>query len=529
MNARLWWMWLSAVLLGGMLCSPARADDSTGLVVGSKKFPESVLLAELFAQLLEAKGLKVERRPNLGNTAVAFAALRQGNIDVYPEYSGTVLGLLELDRSKVDREMARTVVARGVEREFGLHWGPPLGFNNSYGLAVSRKTARAHHLGSLSDLASLSRQHTLEGALSHEFLSREDGYTPLSKLYRLHATVRGAEHGICYELISKGKVDFIDVYTTEGLIRQHDLTVLSDDLGFFPPYDASYLYGPRAAQSPRALMAFAELAGRLKDDRMRELNRQLEVDGLPVTTVARRFLSRFVEGSSAGTNPIESRKKLGFFELVAQDKNELAGHVARHLELTLWAMFLCILCGVPLGYAATRSRLAGALCLGATGILQTIPGLALLVFAIPVVGAVFEPLGAHSSTLGGAALLALFLYSLLPVVRNTKEGLEGVDPAVLDAATGLGMTRRQRFFMVTLPLALPVILAGVRTSFVITVGTATLAAFVGAGGLGVPILSGLSVQNLTEVWTGAVPAALLALIIDGTFALLQRRLTAGLR
>jgi osmoprotectant transport system permease protein len=191
-------------------------------------------------------------------------------------------------------------------------------------------------------------------------------------------------------------------------------------------------------------------------------------------------------------------------------------------------MFACILFGVPLGYLGTRSRFAGAITLGVSGVLQTIPGLALLVFAIPLVGVVLAPLGAESHTLGGAALLALFLYSLLPVVRNTKEGLLGVDRAVLDAAAGLGMTARQRFRMVTLPLALPVILAGVRTSAVITVGTATLAAFVGAGGLGVPILSGLSVQNLTEVWTGAVPAALLALSIDGGFALLQRHLTKNL-
>ncbi|HEU5073905.1 MAG TPA: ABC transporter permease, partial [Polyangiaceae bacterium] len=216
------------------------------------------------------------------------------------------------------------------------------------------------------------------------------------------------------------------------------------------------------------------------------------------------------------------RKGLGFFELFVHDRQAIWDHFVRHLELTLLAMGLCLMVGLPLGYAATRSSWAASLALGTSGALQTIPSLALLVFAIPIVAALFAPLGQSALVLEGAALVALFLYALLPVVRNTKEGIEGVDVAVIEAARGVGMTERQLLAWVKFPLALPVIIAGVRTSFVITVGGATLAAFVGAGGLGVPIITGLSVQNFAEVWTGAVPAALLALGSDGAFGLMQR-------
>jgi osmoprotectant transport system permease protein len=255
----------------------ARASDGSKLVVGSKKFPESVLLAEIFATLLERQGVEVERRVNLGNTAVAFAALRQGNIDLYPEYSGTVLGLLDVDRAEVDRARTRSVVSRELTARFGLFWGPPLGFDNSYGLAMAEQRAAQHGITTLSDLAELSGKGTLSAALSHEFLSREDGYRPLAKRYGLEAEVRGTEHGVSYDLVAAGKVDFIDVYTTEGLIREHDLVVLGDDKSFFPPYDAAFVYGPRIRSHAKALAALAELTGRLDDDRMRALNQRLEV------------------------------------------------------------------------------------------------------------------------------------------------------------------------------------------------------------------------------------------------------------
>ncbi len=523
--------WLCAGLAATQQSFAQPPPEQDSVVVASKKFPESVLLSELLAQGLEQRGLRVERRFNLGNTAVAYAALQQGSVDVYPEYSGSALGLLGIDRSKLRPDEVTAWVRRSLEPR-GLHWGPALGFDNSYGVAVRPDFARAHSIDTLSDLASFSRKNHLVAAFTHEFLSREDGYRPLARHYGLSASTRATEHAVAYQLLGDRQVDAIDVYTTEGLIAQYGLVVLEDDKGFFPPYQAGYIYGPRLARSAPALAALIELSNALSNTKMRELNRKLEVQGLPAEQVARSFREHWLGAHGSGDAESASlqmgRRQLGFFALLAHDRHALVGHLERHLALTLLAMLLCVLVGVPLGYLASRSQLGATLGLGLSGALQTIPSLALLVLAIPVVAALLTPLGEKNLVLEGAALLALFLYSLLPVVRNTKQGLEGIDPAILDAARGTGMTDRQLLAWVELPLALPVILAGVRTAFVITIGTATLAAFVGAGGLGVPIISGLSVQNFTEVWTGAVPAALLALGSDAGFALLQHRLTRNI-
>ena len=514
------------VLLLLLTSLPASAGPSAPkLVVGSKKFPESALLAELLSQALEAHGLRVERRINLGNTAVAFAALEHGSIDVYPEYSGTLLELLKIERKRLATNSEADLIRHQLKSQYGLFWGPALGFNNSYGMAVRQAFAATHHLRTMSDLARLGRSRPLKAALSHEFLARDDGYAPLARHYGLAFEVRGTEHGVAYQLIAKDKVDVIDVYTSEGLIREHELLVLADDEAFFPNYSAGYVFGPRLAQSAKALRVLNDLSGTLSDTRIRALNHAVEVQGKPLADLARSVLDEAPHKPAPGALRATDRKQLGFWALLAHDRRELWGHVVRHLELTLFGMLLSVLFGIPLGYLASRSTLWASLSLGVSGALQTIPSLALLVLAIPVTTTLLTPLGQGHWALEAAALLALFLYSLLPVVRNTKEGLLGIDRAILEAARGNGMTEAQVLLWVQLPLALPVILAGVRTAFVITVGTATLAAFVGAGGLGVPIISGLSVQNFAQVWTGAVPAALLALTSDALFAVIQRRLT----
>lgn len=517
---------LFAVLIATISAAEDRA--SRAVVVGSKKFPESALLGEMLAQSLERRGITVERRFNLGNTAVAFEALRQGSIDVYPEYSGTALGLLGLDRQRTPANQTVASVRRELSRRHALFWGPPLGFDNSYAIAVREDFAERHQLRTLSDLAAYSRQAKLKVSLSHEFLAREDGYQALARRYDFRAAPKGVEHGVAYQLLADSQSDAIDVYTTEGLIFEYRLRVLTDDHGFFPFYAASYIFSKRVNQDSRALQAVNELSGCLDTSTMRELNRRVEVQGVPVAKVAQDFLDASVGGGATPAPAQELRKQLGFVELLARDRVALTGHLVRHLELVVLAMGLCLLTGLPLGYAATRSPWAASLALGASGALQTIPSLALLVLAIPIVAALLTPLGQSALVLEGSALLALFLYSLLPVVQNTKQGLEGVDPAVVEAARGTGMTERQVLRWVKFPLALPVILAGVRTSFVISIGTATLAAFVGAGGLGVPIITGLSVQNFAEVWTGAVPAALLALATDAAFGVLQRWLKRSL-
>lgn len=201
------------------------------------------------------------------------------------------------------------------------------------------------------------------------------------------------------------------------------------------------------------------------------------------------------------------------------DWHALLVATGEHLELTAIAVGIAVAIGVPLGAYLTRQRFLSAPVLAAVGTIQTVPSLALLGLLIPLMGIGDKP-----------ALVALFLYALLPIVRNTYAGLGGIDPAIVDAARGMGMRPRQILLRIALPQALPVVMGGIRTSTVINVGVATLAALVGAGGLGKFIFRGIAMVDMRTVLMGAVPAALLALALDGLLALLEKRLVpAGLR
>ncbi len=202
----------------------------------------------------------------------------------------------------------------------------------------------------------------------------------------------------------------------------------------------------------------------------------------------------------------------------------LPGYLSAHVRLTLLALTLGVVCSVPLGVLASRRPRLGAVLLAVAGVLQTVPGLALLAALVPLLAALGAP------SIGVLpALIGLFLYSLLPVLRNTVTGLQGVEPALIEAARGVGMTPRQQLVQVELPLAAPVILAGVRTSAVWTVGTATLATPVGAQSLGSYIFSGLQTRNSAAILVGCAASALLALLLDGLLRLVERGLGPGVR
>ena len=188
----------------------------------------------------------------------------------------------------------------------------------------------------------------------------------------------------------------------------------------------------------------------------------------------------------------------------------------RHLFLTAVAVVLAIAIAVPLGIVLTRREALAGPVLGAAGVIQTVPGLALLAFMIPLPGL---GLGARS------AITALFLYALLPIVRNTYAGIKEVDPDVVEAALGMGLYDRQILWRIELPLAMRTIMAGIRTSTVISIGVATLAAFIGAGGLGDPIVTGLQLNDTHLILSGAIPAALLAVAVDFALGRLERVLT----
>ena len=493
---------LCALLLSRPLASSAPAP----VVVGSKPFGESYILAEMFAQLLEARGISVDRRPGLGATELAFRALRAGSIDVYPEYTGTGLLVLLGERPNGNEGAVYARVAEEFPRRFGTRWLPPLGFENTYAIAVRERTADSLGLRTLSDLA--RHAGVLRAGLTPDFIGRADGLPGLSHAYGLHfREVRALLAAVKYRALDAGDVDVVDGYSTDGLIARYHLRVLVDDRGFFPPYEAAALISGRLARdNPAAVATLTELSGRIDVERMRALNRRVEVDGASISRVAADALMELnlIHPSTASRSSVTRQEARSYSESSAA---ALVTLTMRHLLLVGVSLGVAILIALPLGLILERHSLVAEPVIRGVGVVQTLPGIALLAFMIPMLGIGLAP-----------ALVALALYSLYPIVRNTFTGVRGADPKAVDAARALGMTEGQILRQVRLPLAAPVIMAGIRTAAVIDVGTATLAAFIGAGGLGEPIVSGLALSDTRMILSGAIPAALLALLVDVTLA-----------
>lgn len=496
------------------LAAPAGAT----VVVGSKNFEESRLLAEIFAQLLETRtGLAVERRLGLAGTQVCFEALRSGAIDLYPEYTGTglasILGAQPRPGPEGDAAATLALVRREFLARWDLHWLAPLGFENAFELAVPRRLAEARGLATVSDLARISGD--LDAAFGYEFAERPDGLPGLAAVYGLEfASVRRMQQALKVEAVARGEADVLDVYTTDGRIAVHDLVVLDDDRGFFPPYEAAPLVrGATLEAHPEIAAALALVAGALDAETMRALNLRLQEGLEEEAAVAHDALAAL--GLAGGGREIAPAAPggEGFGAYLWRRRGRLAARTAEHLALSAGALLLGVLVAVPLGLALERRRGAAEAVIRAVGLTQTVPSLALLAFMIPLLGVGTVP-----------ALAALWIYSLFPILRNTYTGVRDADPDAVAAAVALGMTGRRALAEIRLPLAAPVIMAGVRTAAVITVGTATLAAFIGAGGLGEPIVTGLQLADTRMILSGAIPAALLALAVDAALGLLERRL-----
>jgi osmoprotectant transport system permease protein len=504
---------LLGLSLGLLFASPARAEGGEARVqVGSKRFTESYILAEIAAALLRSGGdAKVGHEQGLGGTAVTFRALEQGSIDVYPEYTGTIVeAILHSGGSggPSDLPSLRRALA---DKKIGI--SEPLGFNNTYALAVPRERALGRGLRSISDLA---KAKELRIGLSPEFLGRSDGWPGLSTRYGLARERASAlDHGLAYEAMKNGSIDVTDVYSTDAKIKRFDLQVLADDRRFFPAYEAVLLYREDLKdRAPRAFAELRKLEGRIDEATMIELNSQAEIDGRTFASVGEAFVTGKLTAGGAAPTALVSRRGLlsGVIETIRKEG-------PRHLGLSMGALLLSVLIGVPLGIVAARARLFGRVLLSATSVVQTIPSLALLCFFIPLLGTGPLP-----------ALIALFLYGLLPIARNTVAGIEGIPSSLIESAEALGLPARARLLTIQLPLASRTILAGIKTAAVINVGTATLAAFIGAGGFGAPISTGLNLNDTTLILEGAIPAAALALAAEGLFGLLDRVLIPrGLR
>jgi len=459
--------------------------------VGSKQFTESVILAEIAVQTLRAAGVAAEHRRELGGTRVLWEALRARQIDLYPEYTGTISEELLRGAADLPAELTRR----------GMRMGGSLGFENTYAIGMRRSEASRLRIRTLSQLA---QQRKLEIGLTNEFLRRQDGWPRLRKIYGFSdSNVRGMDHQLAYRALRSGDIAATDLYSTDAEIQAADLVVLEDDRHVFPRYDAVLL--ERADLPEEAVHALAQLEGAISPADMIAMNARALLGHVPEAQVAADFL----------------RAKFGVAEdaKVRSAVQRIGRRTVEHLFLVAISLAAAIAVAVPLGILAWRRPRLGQTILTLAGVIQTIPSLALLVFMIPLLG-----IGA------GPALVALFLYSLLPILRGTHAGLTGIAPELRESAEALGLPPRAALRRIELPLATPSVLSGIKTAAVIDVGTATLGALIGAGGYGQSILTGIRLADTGLILEGAVPAGLLALAVQGAFDLAERLLVPrGLR
>jgi osmoprotectant transport system permease protein len=468
--------------------------------IGSKTFTESVILGEIGSQLISEAGAPVIHLRELGGTQILFHALEADELDVYPEYTGTIFGEILSGKKLRDEAALRGELARR-----GVRMSRSLGFNNTYAIGMRAQVAGRLGLRTLSDLR---REASLKFGFSNEFMDRADGWPGLRDRYQLpQRDVRGLDHDLAYRALASGEIDATDLYSTDAEIKAYDLRALDDDLAFFPIYECVWLYrADLQERSPAAFAALVRLEGQISAVEMAGMNARAKIDRLAEDRVAAEFLAaKFGLTTKVGAEPFFAR---------------LLRRLIEHLSLVGLSLAAAIAVAVPLGVVAAHRVRAGSVILAVAGVIQTIPSLALLVFMIPWLGIGVKP-----------ALVALFLYSLLPIVRNTTTGLRDIPPSLRESAQALGLTPAAALWRIELPMAARAILAGIKTAAVINVGTATIGALIGAGGFGQPILTGIRRYDLSMILLeGAIPAALLALAVQGLFDLAERFLVPrGLR
>lgn len=491
------WM-ISLMVIWMATCqSSIRGDDK--ISIGSKMFTESRVLGEMLALLATDAGTSAEHT-SMGGTQLLFKALQAGEIDAYVDYTGTIIKEILADQNVTDGSSLRSALAQRR-----IRMSEPLGFSNNYVLGMREKQAEELQIRKISDL----RDHPeLEIGFSNEFMNRDDGWPGLRIRYQLpHQNVTGLNHDLAYRAIETGAIDVTDLYSTDAEIEYYNLRALVDDLSYFPAYDAVILYrDDLARRAPDVAKALMRLPGRIDEQAMIDMNARAKIDKIGAVRVAADYLQ-----SSLGLS-VAVRERT-YADILLKVTLE-------HLYLVSVSLSAAILIAIPLGILAARQPVAAHVILGGAGILQTIPSIALLVFMMPLLGAKAPP-----------AIAALFLYSLLPIVRNTHAGLTGISPEVRESAEALGLPSAARLWKIELPLASRSILAGIKTSAVINVGTATLGGFIGAGGYGGPIFTGIQRDDINQIlYEGAIPAAVMALLVQGMFEYAERFLVPkGLR
>ncbi len=494
-------VWTAAALA---MLSPAAGSAQevreTEVRFGSKIFTESVILGEMAAHLAQSAGAQVLHRRDLGGTRVLWSALLRGDIDAYPEYTGTISQEILAGSGVSGEEAIRQAMA-----ERGIRMSQILGFNKTYVIGMKEEVAERLGIRTISDLR---RHPDLKFGFNNEFMDRSDGWPMLRARYNLpHQDVRGLNHDLAYRGLEEGSIHAMDLYSTDAEIQYYNLRTLEDDLGVFPTYHAVLLYRDDLNErAPEVVAALLQMEGLISESEMVAMNSRAKLDGVEEIVVSADFLVAK--------------------QIIEDPQVEVEGAVARllrntrgHLFLVSISLMAAILIAVPLGILAARWPQLGQVILGTAGVIQTIPSLALLGFMIPLFGLGKWP-----------AIMALFLYSLLPIIRNTYTGLHDIPTGIRESAAALGLPSGATLRLVDLPMASRAILAGIKISAVINVGTATLGALIGAVCYGQPILTGIRRDDIGLILEGAIPAAVLALVVQGLFDLVERVLVPkGLR
>ena len=484
--------------------SPARADYERPVIVASKSFTEAVIVGEVLTILLNAEGIEARHKAALGGRPLVWNALLSGSVDVYGDYTGTIVRETLAPLKLPDNTDLAPILAG-----MGIGISKSLGFNNTYTIGMRRDRAKTRGIGKISDLAS---HRDLVIGLDAEFIEREDGWPSLVRHYGLRPKkVIGMEHDISYKALVSGNVDAINLYSTDAEINSYDIRVLTDDKHLFTDYQAVFLYRLETAhQVPGLLSTIQQLEGQIDEAQMVAMNASSRVHGTSENAVASRFLH---DQGLIEEYPTED------ISWLRQHLKRMAEAVIPHFVLVFLPLALNISTAIPLGILAAHRPSIGRLILGFASILQTLPTLALLVLFIPILGIGYPP-----------ALLALYIYGLLPILKNTYLGIESVPANLKETAEALGLSWRRQLFYLELPLAAPMILAGVKMAAVINVGTATIGAIIGAGGFGQIILAGIRHDDWRLVLEGAIPSGLMALGIQWLFSAIELGLTPrGLR
>lgn len=507
---RFWLPFIALICFCNLGCSPTGGTTKTDkpiVRIGSKSFTESVVLGDLQAHLASSSGAQAEHRAELGGTQIVWQALLAGDIDAYVDYTGTIREELLADELKAGIEIRSEEDMREAMAKRNIIMSERIGFNNTYALGMRESVAEKLGITKISDL---QNHPDLKIGISDEFMERKDGWRPLVVKYRLPQTrISTMDHNLAYRGLEHDAIQITDIYTTDAEIEYYKLRVLEDDKGFFPTYYAMVLMRDDLRErAPEAANAILKLEGLIDSKSMTSLTAKVRLDRMLEPNVAAMFLN---EKLKLDIPMIDQGGMAKFRRFAAR----LSKTTLEHLFLVVISLGLAIAISVPLGILASRNETFAQSILGIVGVIQTLPSMALLVFMIPLFG-----LGALP------AIAALFFYSMLPIVRNTYAGLTQIPKATLESADVLGIGARARLKLVELPLALPSILAGIKTAAVINVGTATIGALIGAGGYGAPILTGIRLSSIPLILQGAVPAAVLALIVQFGFAFLERRLVS---